>query len=422
MKPTNRNNSQTVPQIQPPKIAMLSTGEEVLFGDIVDTNASWLSTYLFENGFQMTSRLTVGDSLLAISNALTELCKTHDIIIVNGGLGPTSDDKTAEAAAMAAGTSLQLQPLWVERMQQMFDGWGRVMAPSNIKQAMLPENSLLLDNPRGTACGFNTNINGASCYFTPGVPHEFKVMVKEQILPHMQKLHSSVLQKHIHRIHTFGLTESGIANQLQSMSLPEGVSLGYRSALPFIEVKVFYSELTSPVRELLHRIETELASHTIAINEDVRDSTLALLKNKELSLTLFDCSTQGYLHQWLSEAASIHQVPINSVAINRQPDETQEQDELARLVALYSQFSFEKHQCNEMIISDVADGGVRLSVFSEDKISTQQFVFKRQYSFSARRVVISAIAIDMLRRHLQHRDICVDYGSVTRVSSCITTP
>ncbi|GAD79167.1 molybdopterin-binding protein [Vibrio ezurae] len=402
-----------------PRIAMLSTGEEVLFGDIVDTNASWLSSYLFEHGFQMTTRTTVGDSLQAISHSLSALALEHDIVIVNGGLGPTSDDMTAEAAAHCAGVGLELHDEWVERIKQMFAQWQRPMPESNIKQAMLPKGSTLLDNPRGTACGFRCEINGALCYFTPGVPHEFKSMVNQQIVPDMLARFNGVEQKQIHRIYTFGLSESGIANQIELLDRPAKVTMGYRSALPFIEVKVFYSELDPQVEQFLHRVEHDLQANIVSINMDIRDKTLALLKQRQCHLNIFDHSTHGYLHQWLAKAATAQQVVVNSVNVAHRASEAPNQDSQQMLEQRYSQYSFERVGGHGLLILDMPSGGVQITLEDQCNILSQTIDFKRDYSQKARSVVISAIAIDMLRRHLESKERFANYGNVTRVASSI---
>ncbi|GAB7220220.1 molybdopterin-binding protein [Vibrio comitans] len=407
-------------QSAPPRIAMLSTGEEVLFGDIVDTNASWLSAYLFEQGFQMTTRSTVGDSLDAISEGLSSLSQHHDVVIVNGGLGPTSDDLTAQAAALCAGVELQLYDEWVERLTQMYQQWQRPMPDSNIKQALLPKGSEILDNPRGTACGFRVKINGALCYFTPGVPHEFKAMLAQEILPHMQQSFSSIEQKQVHRIYTFGLSESGIANQIEALDIPDEVSLGYRSALPFIEVKIFYSETTQKVCDFLAKVEQELSTNTVSVNREVRELTVSMMKEHGVGLNIIDYSTHGHFHQWISASAVEQQVYISSVNTNTRQPIAHNDDYRPVIDNLYQQFSLERSGSNTMIIHNNESGGVEFVLTTQDKILSQVLVFKRYYNFQARNIVISAIAIDMLRRHLNEDEMFVDYGSVTRVASNIT--
>lgn len=140
-------------------VEMLSTGDEVLHGQIIDTNAAWLADCFFQQGLPLSSRATVGDDLDSLVRTLLERSLHADILIVNGGLGPTSDDLSALAAATAAGESLIEHPEWITHMENYFASRGRVMSETNRKQAMIPESAELVDNPVGTACGFCLTIN-----------------------------------------------------------------------------------------------------------------------------------------------------------------------------------------------------------------------------------------------------------------------
>ena len=155
-------------------VVMISTGEEVLYGDITDTNAAWLSAQFFEQGFAMTRRVTVGDNYEALAKEIEMCSLSADIVIVNGGLGPTSDDLTAASAAMAANVGLEQSNAWVAEMTAKYQQVGRVMPAANLKQAMLPEGAELIDNPVGTACGFMMQLNRAWLFFTQGALRVFK--------------------------------------------------------------------------------------------------------------------------------------------------------------------------------------------------------------------------------------------------------
>jgi nicotinamide-nucleotide amidase len=220
------------------RIELISTGDELLTGDITDTNASWLAQQLTELGFKLAYKTTVGDDLIELANTFEQRSKYADFIIVNGGLGPTSDDLSAQAAAHALGEPVVLFRPWLEVMEGMFAALGRKMADSNIKQAMLPQSAIIVDNPVGTACGFDIKLNNATMVFTPGVPREFKHMVKTKILPMLSEI-SDVKSLSIIRFLCLGIGESTLANLLEEVVLPEGCEFGYRAAMPFIELKIF---------------------------------------------------------------------------------------------------------------------------------------------------------------------------------------
>ncbi len=155
-------------------VEMLSTGDEVLHGQIVDTNAAWLADVFFNQGLPLTRRHTVGDNLDDLIAILRERSEQADVLIVNGGLGPTSDDLSALAAATAKGETLVLHDAWLKQMERFFTDRGRVMAPSNRKQAEIPASAELVDNPVGTACGFALQFNRCLMFLPPASPLNLK--------------------------------------------------------------------------------------------------------------------------------------------------------------------------------------------------------------------------------------------------------
>ena len=196
------------------KVEMLSTGDEVLHGQIVDTNAAWLADFFFHQGLPLSRRNTVGDNLDDLVTILRERSQHADVLIVNGGLGPTSDDLSALAAATAKGEGMVLHEAWLKEMERYFHERGRVMAPSNRKQAELPASAEFINNPVGTACGFAVQLNRCLMFFTPGVPSEFKVMVEHEILPRLRERFSLPQPPVCLRLTTFGRSESDLAQSL----------------------------------------------------------------------------------------------------------------------------------------------------------------------------------------------------------------
>ncbi|VDZ70670.1 Competence/damage-inducible protein CinA (plasmid) [Klebsiella aerogenes] len=211
------------------QVEMLSTGDEVLHGQIVDTNAAWLADYFFNQGLPLTRRNTVGDDLDALVAILRERSEQADVLIVNGGLGPTSDDLSALAAATAKGEGLVLNAEWLETMTRFFAERGRPMAESNRKQAEIPASAEMINNPVGTACGFAVQLNRCLMFFTPGVPSEFKVMVEQEIVPRLRARFTLPSSPVCLRLTTFGRSESELAQSLNHLQLPpwcgDGLSL-----------------------------------------------------------------------------------------------------------------------------------------------------------------------------------------------------
>lgn len=217
---------------------MLSTGDEVLHGEIVDTNAVWLASTFYEAGYAMTFRTTSGDCLATLVDTLQQRSRVADVLIVNGGLGPTSDDFTAQAAAQAAGVELVRNPQWLQEIETFFARRGREMAAINLKQADIPESAEMLPNGNGTACGFRLELNNCQVFFTPGPPAEFKLMITEQVLPRLLYYFPTPKKLTCLRLTTFGRGESSVATMLNDITLPANTTLGYRAAAPIVEIKL----------------------------------------------------------------------------------------------------------------------------------------------------------------------------------------
>lgn len=394
------------------RVEMLCTGDEVLHGQILDTNAAWLADYLFDHGIPMTSRMTVGDKLEELVAALTQRSQIADVLIVNGGLGPTSDDLSALAAATAAGEGLVEHPEWIARMEAFFTERGRVMAPSNRKQAQIPASADVVDNPIGTACGFMLTLNRCLMFFTPGVPSEFKRMVDEQIVPRLRERFSVASAPLCLRLTTFGRSESDLANQLDSLPLPEGVVLGYRSSMPIIELK-----LTGPVSQ---RAAMEAAWETVrsvagenALFEGTQGLPAQLaqrLTEKGLTLTVGESFTAGLLH-WQLNAA---QVPLNGGALwSQTPFAT-----LTVLAEVANRLADEHESSLALVVSDRQDDRLSIALHTPQGTFAQAISFNvTRYSLQTHQEVVAMLAMNMLRRWLNGWSPYGGHGWITVVDT-----
>lgn len=220
-------------------LEMISTGEEVLAGQIVDTNAAWFSDSMMNLGVELARRSTVGDRIDDLVALFLERSRHADLILVNGGLGPTSDDLSAEAAARAAGVALVEHDGWRRHLQDWFQRRGRSMPAINLKQCLIPATAELVDNPQGSAPGFRLQINRAWFFFTPGVPAEFKPMVTDHFVPFLSRLRGAAPPTRLCKLLTFGHGESTLAERIVELPVPAGITLGYRPSAPHVEIKVF---------------------------------------------------------------------------------------------------------------------------------------------------------------------------------------
>ena len=218
-------------------VAVFSIGTELTRGELVNSNAAWLSASLVDLGFEVTEQCTVDDDPTRIIAALGRLARTAKVIVTTGGLGPTTDDLTTAAVAEAIGVKVERSEEALDHIRRRFEKLGRVMSDSNAKQADFPVGAHILANPIGTAAGFEVEIGGARAFFMPGVPREMKKMFEEQVVPRIRALASN--DSHQIRMRTFGLPESVVGEKLAGIEAANpGVTIGYRAHFPEIEVKV----------------------------------------------------------------------------------------------------------------------------------------------------------------------------------------
>jgi len=393
------------------RIEMLSTGDEVLHGQIVDSNAAWLSSLFFQEGLPVTRRQTAGDTLDELVSLLTERSHIADVLIVNGGLGPTSDDLSAQAAAKACGVELVLQQAWLENMEAWFASRGRPMAASNRKQAEIPANAEMLDNPVGTACGFALRLNRCWIFFTPGVPSEFKVMVEQQILPRLKQQFDLPEPPLCLRLTTFGRGESDIAAELEPLALPEGVVMGYRSSMPIIEIK-----LTGPasqrvaMEQVWQQVRLLLAECTIFEGTEGLPALLAReLKERGFRLALSEQYTAGLLHWQL--AAS--EVPLSAAEIL--PAHQEGLEELVQRTRALA-----AHQGTVLALSTGAleEGEVSLALHTPEASWGQRVKFTHgRHNLETRQKVVAMMAMNMLRRWLHGSEVSTGHGWIDVLES-----
>ncbi|EKT66348.1 nicotinamide mononucleotide deamidase-related protein YfaY [Providencia alcalifaciens] len=386
-------------------VEMLSTGDEVLHGQIIDTNAAWLADCFFQQGIPLHSRTTVGDSLDSLVTTFLERSLHADVIIVNGGLGPTSDDLSALAAAKAAGVSLIEHPEWIAEMERYFTARGREMPVTNRKQAMLPANAELIDNPVGTACGFSLYLNDCWLFFTPGVPSEFKVMVNEQIIPRLRQKFILPEPPLCLRLTSFGRSESSLARQFDALKLPKECVLGYRSSMPIIELK-----LTGPASQ---RDEMEKVWQVIKAgvgDNKVFEGTEGLgavvgkkLKQKHLSVVTHEQFSAGLLYWTLNAAGA----PImdGNIAMPVEGDLN-----LANLIQTAKNNTTQSDSEIGLVIGEYHNGDLSLALSTPTGSYAQRVKYLPHHHSELEKQQVSVmLMLDMLSRWLDSRPIMGNY-------------
>jgi nicotinamide-nucleotide amidase len=284
------------------RIEIICTGDEILTGKTVNTNFSHISRKLEGVGMSVSWGTTVGDNRDTLLEAFRLAGDRSDAVIVNGGLGPTVDDLSQEIAAKAAGVNLVLNEHWLERIEAVFRQLHMVMQPNNRKQALLPATAEIINNPIGTACGFELNIGRARFYFTPGVPKELYLMLDAEVIPRLLARSGTAAISRVKRFHTFGLGESHADSLLEGIEglAPNGdVKLGFQSHFPQLETKLALrgaepAELARRLLPIEAEVRKRLGNFIVAEDDDTLEGViLAALKRKGASLSVVETFTGG---------------------------------------------------------------------------------------------------------------------------------
>jgi nicotinamide-nucleotide amidase len=287
---------------------ILATGDEIRTGALVDSNSAHIAEVLTMHGLEITRHSAVGDNLNELKAILLEIAGRADVAIVTGGLGPTQDDLTAEAIARAAGCELQLNDLAMETVTRFFRERQRTMTASNRKQACLPQNAEVLDNPVGTAPGFVLKIDKCTFFCLPGVPYEMKKMLNDQVLPRVAALSGGVRNYcRVHTLATFGFPESAVGEKLAGLeTLFPDITVGLRAKFPEIQVKLYWtgSDETQGLQVLEASgkwVAEQMGDRLFSTGGQTMAAVVGdLLIARDASLAVAESCTGGLISNWLT--------------------------------------------------------------------------------------------------------------------------
>ena len=301
-----------------PILEIFSQGEEVVTGQTVDTNAAWLSERAVNLGFTVTRHTAVGDKLDDLVTLLKEISIRADCCLCTGGLGPTSDDLTSEAVSKAFGLPLEFDGFAFEQIQRFFTLRNRIMPESNRKQAMLPKTAVRIDNAWGTAPGFSLQAGRCWFAFVPGVPTEMRHLFLESVLPRLTDRFLLQPNKLI-TFRTFGLGESAIQQYISTIEIPDQVQLGFRAGSDDVQTKLLfpYNYSEASLTALTDKVAAKLGDHVFSIDGlgqggDLVFTVDQLMAAGKHTLAVVETASQGLLaakcigRQWLLETRYEH--------------------------------------------------------------------------------------------------------------------
>jgi nicotinamide-nucleotide amidase len=290
------------------RVDVVAVGTELLLGQIVDTNSSWIGEQLAAHGFDSLLQIKVGDNLGRVVAAFRMALAEADAIVVCGGLGPTHDDLTRNAIAEVMGVDLETDDVLVERIREMFSARGRYMAENNLRQAQVPAGAVVIAQTRGTAPGLicPVTIGGAAkvLYAVPGVPHEMKDMLERAILPDLHRRSGETAVIASRTLRTWGDSESGLNEKLDPI-IAELDTVGnptlafLASGWEGLKVRLTAKAATAAATTALldqwsMRVREIVGEHVFGFDDDTMESVvLQIMRERNLTLALAESVTGG---------------------------------------------------------------------------------------------------------------------------------
>lgn len=294
-------------------VQLLLTGNELMSGDTIDSNSAMIAKSLAGLGISIHAKTTIGDNVEQLIQSIEQSSRESDIVIINGGLGPTIDDLTAEALAKATHNRLVENSFALEHLNNWCGHRGLAVNTANLKQAMLPKDCTIIANPVGSAVGFSIEWNDCLIICTPGVPSELRLMLKDEIIPIIQSRHPDHARINTIRLQVFGIGESTL-QQLVTDNIkdwPEQIELGFRAGAPLMEVKLTCKD---PQHEALQKACLDqlialFGDHVIgADNITLPQVLIKLLAEKDLHITTAESCTGGLISSQITEVSGASQV------------------------------------------------------------------------------------------------------------------
>lgn len=289
---------------------IVTIGDEILIGQVVDTNSAWIASKLNEAGIRVKQITSVSDDKSHILEGLKSASKRAQVILITGGLGPTKDDITKITLAEFFRVGFKRDEATLANVARIFERYNRPLLEANIRQADVPENCTVLLNKNGTAPGMWFNSEGIIYVSMPGVPFEMKYLIEEEVLPRLRK--ELLLDSIVHRtILTAGLGESFLAERISSIedSLPAHIKLAYLPSLGQVRLRLSAyggneASLKAEIQTYLEKIVNELDAFVVT-TEDIplEKAILDFMEEKGLTLSVAESCTGGFLSHLLTKHA-----------------------------------------------------------------------------------------------------------------------
>ena len=290
-------------------VELISVGTEILLGNIVNTNAAWLSEQCARLGLSCYYQSVVGDNAVRLKEQIQQALNRSDIVILTGGLGPTTDDLTKETAAQLMGKGLVMDMHSLERVEAYFKARRIEMTENNKKQALCPEGAMVLDNDNGTAPGLILEENGKRMILLPGPPNELHPLFEQQVKPYLQKLSPEIFYSRTVKL--CGIGESKAAAMIQDMiDAQTNPTIAPYAKTGEVELRLTAkAENTEKAEAMLMPLEKAvrdaLGDAVYAEGEDgnLQKTVVSMLLSRGLTLATAESCTGGLIAKKITEVA-----------------------------------------------------------------------------------------------------------------------
>lgn len=291
---------------------LISVGTEILLGDILNTDAQYLSIELAKLGISVIHQSTVGDNRERLLAQLDEAAKRSDIIILSGGLGPTPDDLTKEVCCEFFGKEMFLHEPTVEKIKKYFSSKGIEMAQNNLKQAMLPKDCVIFPNDNGTAPGMAIEKDGVHILVLPGPPRELKPMFQNCAVPYLMQFSDRIIVSH--NIRTFGIGESSMAEMVNDLFDARNPTVAPyakdgEALLRVTAMAMTKEDAESLCEPVIEEIKKRLDTYVYGVDYNcIEEAAVAMLKEHHLKVATAESCTGGLIAKRITDVPGASEV------------------------------------------------------------------------------------------------------------------
>lgn len=291
---------------------LISVGTEILLGDILNTDAQYLSIELAKLGISVIHQSTVGDNRERLLAQLDEAAKRSDIIILSGGLGPTPDDLTKEVCCEFFGKEMFLHEPTVEKIKKYFSSKGIEMAQNNLKQAMLPKDCVIFPNDNGTAPGMAIEKDGVHILVLPGPPRELKPMFQNCAVPYLMQFSDRIIVSH--NIRTFGIGESSMAENVNDLFDAQNPTVAPyakdgEALLRVTAMAKTKEDAESLCEPIIEEIKNRLDAYVYGVDYNcIEEAVVGMLKEHHLKVATAESCTGGLIAKRITDVPGASEV------------------------------------------------------------------------------------------------------------------